>query len=135
VAYLESVGQFYPAGHAGFTAAGRRTSFAVRYARDFGLAFGYGRQMIADLASATFGYTPARPLSLTAGYSFGYRRDPRDTSYTVRSHVASTGFNWGITRELGFAAYYYWEQNETEGFAAVKGSRVTASISYGVSWR
>ena len=135
VAYLESVGQFYPAGNAGLTVAGRRTSFALRYSRDFGLAFGYGRQMIGDIASATLGYTPARRLSLTAGYYFGYRRDPAQDDYSIRSHVASTGFSWGITRDLGFAAHYLWEHNETEGFTAVNGSRVTASLSYGVSWR
>ena len=97
MAYLESVGQFYPAGRAGFTAHGRRTSLSLAYSRDFGMAFGYGRQMIADLASATLGYTPARRFSLTAGYYFGYRRDPAEIDYTIRSHVASTGFNWGIT--------------------------------------
>ncbi len=135
VAYLENVGQFYPAGSAGLTVSGRKASLALRYSRNFGLAFGYGRQMIADVASATLGYTPARRLSLTAGYHFGYRRDPAQDTYRIRSHVATTGFDWGITRDLGFAAHYYWERNEIEGFRAVEGSRATASLSYGVSWR
>ncbi|HYN04100.1 MAG TPA: hypothetical protein VE359_16740 [Vicinamibacteria bacterium] len=135
VAYIESVGQFYPAGHASLSVAGRKTSFGLRYARDFGLAFGYGRQMIADLASASLRYTLARNLSLTAGYYFGYRRDPEQEDYTVLSHVASTGFGWDITRAWGFGAHYSWERNETEGYPAVEGSRVTASLSYGVSWR
>jgi hypothetical protein len=135
VAYVENVGQWYPAGNAGLTATGRKATFALRYSRNFGLAFGYGRQMIADLASATLGYTPVRRFGLTAGYSFGYRRDPAQDAYRIRSHVASTGFSWGITRDLGFAAHYYWERNDTEGFPVVDGSRAIASLSYGVSWR
>lgn len=135
VGYLESVGQWYPAGNAGFTAAGRRTAFALRYTRDFGLAFGYGRQTIGDIASATLSYTAARRLSLTAGYYFGYRRDPAQTEYTILSHVASTGFSWGITKDLGLAAHYYWERNRTEGFEEVAAGRATASLSYGVSWK
>jgi hypothetical protein len=119
----------------GFKVAGRRTSFALRYDRDFGMAFGYGRQTIGDVASATLDFSAARRLSLTAAYHFGYRRDPAEIDYTIRSHVASTGFSWGITKDLGLAAHYYWERNETEGFTKVDGSRVTASLSYGVSWR
>lgn len=134
-AYVENLRQWYPAGSAGLTASGRRTSFALRYARDFGLAFGYGRQTIGDVASATLGYAPVRRLNLTAGYSFGYRRDPTLTGYRIRSQVASSGFGWTITRELGFAAHYFWERNDTRGLAVVDGSRATASLSYGVSWR
>ncbi len=135
VAYLENVGQWYPAGHAEFTASGRKASFALRYSRDCGLAFGYGRQMITDLVSATLGYRPARRLDLTAAYNYGYRRDPAVENYRIRSQVATAGFGWGITRDLDFGAHYYWEHTETEGFAAVDGSRVTASLSYGVSWK
>ena len=80
-------------------------------------------------------FTPARRFSLTAGYYFGYRRDPAETDYTILSHVASTGFSWGITKDLGFAAHYFWERNQTEGFETVVGGRATASLSYGVSWK
>ena len=135
VAYVESVGSFYPAGQAGMSVSGRRTSVSLRYSRDFGQAFGYGRETIADLATIGLGWTPVRPLRFDAAYTFGYRRDPGDTDYRIRSHVASTGFGWGITEDLGFSAHYYWERNETEGYTAVEGSRVTASLSYGVSWR
>ena len=57
------------------------------------------------------------------------------TDYTIRSYVASTGFSWEIAKDLGFGAHYYWERNDTEGFEPTYGSRVTASLSYGVSWR
>ncbi len=134
-AYLENVAKWYPAGHAGFTASGRKASLALRYSRDFGLAFGYGRQMIADLVSATLGYQPARRLELSAAYNYGYRRDPAVTSYRVRSQIASAGLGWGITRDLHFATRYYRERNDTQGFPVVDANRVTASLSYGVSWR
>ena len=135
VAYVESVGNWYPAGHAGMSVSGRRTSLSLRYSRDFGQAFGYGRETIADLASVTATWTPVRPLSFDAGGHFGYRRDPADDGYRIRSYVASTGFSWGIAKDLGFGAHYYWERNDTEGFEPTDGSRVTASLSYGVSWR
>jgi hypothetical protein len=135
VAYIESVGRFYPAGHAGMAVSGRRTSLSLRYRRDFGQAFGYGRETIADLVSATASWRPVRPLGFDAGYTFGYRRDPAETDYRIRSHVASTGFGWDITKDLGFSAHYYWERNETEGLTAVEGGWVAASLSYGVSWR
>ncbi len=135
VAYLENVGRWYPAGHTGFTTSGRRASFTLRYSRDFGLAFGYGREMIADLVSATLGYRPARRLDLTAAYNYGYRRDPVVTSYRIRSQIANTGLGWGITRDLSLAAHYYWERNETEGFPVVDDSRVMVSLSYGVTWQ
>ena len=135
VAYVESVGNYYPAGHAGMSVSGRRTSLSLRYSRDFGQAFGYGRETIADLASVTASWTPVRALSFDAGGYFGYRRDPADDGYTIRSYVASTGFSWEITKDLGFGAHYYWERNDTEGFEPTYGSRVMASLSYGVSWR
>jgi hypothetical protein len=134
-AYVESVDGIYPAGYAGIRAAGRRTTLALRYSRDFGQAFGYGRQTIADVVSATLGWTPHRRLSFNAGGSAGYRRDPGDSGYEIRSLVAAGGFGWTIARELGFSARYSWERNETKGFAVVDGSRVTASLSYGASWR
>jgi hypothetical protein len=115
--------------------SGRRTALSLRYRRDFGQAFGYGRETIADLVSATASWRPVRPLGFDAGYTFGYRRDPAETDYRIRSHVASTGFSWEITKDLGFSAHYYWERNETEGLTAVEGGWVAASLSYGVSWR
>jgi hypothetical protein len=135
VAYLEDLQQYYPGGSAGLSAAGRKTSFSVRYFRDFGLAFGYGRQTISDRVTAGLGWTPVRPLTFSAAYSYGYRQDPADENFRVRSQVASAGFTWSITNGLGFSARYAWEQNQTEGFPEVKGGRVTASVSYGVDWR
>jgi hypothetical protein len=134
-AYVERVGRFYPAGHAGMSVSGRRTSLSLRYSRGFGQAFGYGRETIADLVSATASWTPVRPLGFDAGYTFGYRRDPVEAVFRIRSHVATAGFRWEIAKDLGFGTHYYWERNETGGFAALEGSRVTASLSYGVSWR
>jgi len=135
VGYLESTQSWYPSGRASFTANGRRSSFMLGYHRDFGQAFGYGRQMIEDLASAAFGWTPARKLRLSAGYNFGYRRDPADETYTVRSHVASAGVGWEIAKGLSFGGNYGWEWNETEGLPVVDGQRATATLSYGVDWK
>jgi hypothetical protein len=135
VGYLESTESLYPAGYASLAAVGRRASLTLAYTRDFGHAFGYGRQMIGDLASATFTWTPARRLILHAGYNFGYRRDTQDESYTIRSHVASAGFGWTIVKNLSFGGSYGWERNETEGLSIVEGQRATVSLSYGVDWR
>jgi len=133
--YLESTRNLYPAGYASLSAVGRRASFTLAYTRDFGHAFGYGRQMIGELASATITWTPVRRLSLHAGYNFGYRRAAEDESYTIRSHVASAGFGWHIVKNLSFGGSYGWERNETEGRPIVEGQRATASLSYGVDWR
>jgi hypothetical protein len=135
VAYLDSTGDLFPSGRAGLSARGRRSSFALGYNRDFGQAFGYGRQMIADVGSLSFGWTPARRLSFNAGYNFGYRRDPADEAYTIRSHVASAGFGWQVVKGLSFGGSYGWERNETQGQPIVEGQRATASLSYGVDWR
>ena len=135
VGYLESTGSFYPAGNASLSASGRRSSLTLSYSRDFGQAFGYGRQTIADVASATLSWTPVRKLSLNAGYYFGYRRDALDETFTIRSHVASAGFGWEIVKNLSFSGSYGWERNETEGQPIVDGQRATASLSYGVDWR
>ncbi len=133
--YLESTGSFYPAGNASLSAAGRRSSFTLGYSRDFGQAFGYGRQVIGDLAHASLRWTPTRKLSLNAGYNFGYRRDPVDEAYTIRSHIASAGFGWEIVKNLSFGGGYSWERNETEGQPVVAGQSATLSLSYGVDWR
>lgn len=135
VAYLETTAAFYPAGRASLSAAGRRTSFTLGYYRDFGQAWGYGRQMIGDMVSAGLGWTPARRLSLNAGYNFGYRRDPADETYTIRSHVVGAGLGWQIARGLSFGGNYSWERNQTEGQPVVDGQRVGASLSYGVDWK
>jgi len=135
VGYLESTGSFYPAGNASLSASGRRTHFTLSYARDFGQTFGYGRQTISDLAAASFSWTPARKLSLNAGYHFEYRRDALDETYTIQSHVVSAGFGWEIVKNLSFGGSYSWERNETEGQPIVDGGRATASLSYGVDWR
>lgn len=133
--YVESTGAFYPSGRAGLSATGRHSSLELLYYRDFGQAFGYGRQMIGDIASATLGWTPARRLSFNAGYNFGYRRDPADESYTVVSSIASAGFNWTLGGGVGFAARYGWERNETKGQPVIEGGRASATLSYGVDWR
>ncbi len=135
VGYLESTGSIYPAGNASLSASGRRTSFTLRYARDFGQAFGYARQTIGDLASASFSWTPARKLSLNAGYNFEYRRDALDENYTIQSHDVSAGFGWEIVKNLSFGGSYSWERNETEGLELVDGGRAMAFLSYGVDWR
>jgi hypothetical protein len=135
VAYVESVESFYPAGHAGLRMTSRRTTLALRYSRDFGQTFGYGRQTIADVISAVLTWTPDRRLHFDTGYNVGYRRDPAESGYEIRTLVASAGFGWTIAKDLGFSTHYYWERNETKGFDVVDGSRVTASLSYGVSWR
>lgn len=135
VAYVESVGEFYPAGTAALGVRGRRADLTVSYKRDFGQAFGYGRQMIGDIGAATFGWTLATRLRLSAGYTYGYRRDPAEEDYTVTSQVASGGLAWEITDELDLSARYSWEQNETEGSPSYGGGRVTGSLSYGVDWR
>ena len=135
VGYLESTGSFYPAGNASLSASGRRTHFTLHYARDFGQTFGYGRQTISDLASASFSWTPARKLSLNAGYYFAYRRDALDENYTIVSHDVSAGFNWEIVKNLGFGGSYSWERNQTQGQPLVDGGRAMATLSYGVDWR
>jgi len=135
VGYLESTRSLYPAAHASLSAAGRRASFTLAYKRDFGQAFGYGRQTIADVASARFAWTATRKLSFNAGYTFGYRRDANDESYTIQSHIASAGFGWSILKGLTFGGSYGWQRNVTRGLAVVDGQRATASLSYGVDWR
>ncbi len=137
VAYFENLElfRFYPTGRASFSTSGRKTSARVAYRRSYGLAFGYGRNMIADIVTAGVGWTPVQRLSFNAGYTYGYRRDPSVDDFRVRSHSASAGMGWRITRGLRFSARYGWSQNQTEGFPEVRGSRVTASLSYGVDWR
>ena len=135
VGYVESTGKFYPSGRAGLNATGRRSRLALLYYRDFGQAYGYGRQVIGDLASATLNWTPHRKLGFNAGYNFGYRRDPNDETYTIKSGIASAGFSWTIGGGVGFGASYAWERNQTQGQPVVEGGRATASLSYGVDWR
>jgi hypothetical protein len=135
VGYVESTAKLYPAGRVGLTATGRRATLALLYNRDFGQAFGYGRQMISDVASATLSWTPSQRLSFDASYNFGYRRDPADEDYTVVSGIASLGFRWKVVGGMGFGAQYAWERNETEGFPVVEGGRATASLTYGVDWK
>ena len=135
VGYVESTEKFYPSGRAGLSATGRRATLALLYERDFGQAYGYGRQMIGDLASAIFTWTPKQRLSVNAGYNFGYRRDPADESYTVVSGIASAGFNWKVGGGVDFGALYAWERNETEGLPVLEGGRATATLKYGVDWR
>jgi len=133
--YLESTETFYPAGHALLSVAGRRASFTLAYSRDFGHAFGYGRQMIGDLATARLAWTATRKLSLNAGYNFGYRRDVNDETYTIQSHIASAGFGWSIVKGLSFSGSYAWQRNVTRRVATVEGQRATVSLSYGIDWR
>lgn len=135
VGYLESTEAFYPTGRAGLTAVGRRATLSLLYYRDFGQAWGYGSQTIGDIASATLGWYPARRISFSAGYNFAYRRDPEDEASTIVSGVASARFGWDVGAGFSFGAGYSWERNETEGLPVVEGSRVSASLSWGVDWR
>jgi hypothetical protein len=135
VGYMEQTGELYPAGRAGLSFTGRRASLALLYYRDFGQAYGYGRQMIGDLASADFVWTPRPRLSFNASYNFGYRRDPVDEAYTIQSWIATGGFRWEVGRGFGLGGSYSFEHNDTAGLPLVEGSRVTATLSYGVGWR
>jgi hypothetical protein len=133
--YVEATHSFYPSGRAGLTASERHLTFSLLYHRDFGQAFGYGRQMIGDLVSAGLTWAASRSLSFRGGYNFGYRRDPADESYTITSWVATAGFNWTIGGGVGLGAYYAWEHNDTQGLSVVQGGRVGANLHYGVDWR
>ena len=133
--YVESTGKSYPSGRAGLTFASRTASLALLYNRDFGQAYGYGRQTIGDEASATLRWGPSRSLSLDVDYHFSYRRDPADPSYTINSGIASGGFSWLIGGGVAFGTRYAWERNVTEGFSEAGGSRVTFSLSYGVDFK
>ena len=124
----------YPAGRAGLTVSGRKASFSAYYSRDFGQAFGYGTQMIGDLAGASVSWLPVRRVTLSARYNFGYRRDPADESYYVRSHIASVGMGWQVGGGVSFGASYSRDRNETQGRRVVEGSRASVSLSYGVNW-
>lgn len=53
----------------------------------------------------------------------------------MRSHVATGGFNRGLTEDLAQAASNSWENNRSEGFSAMQGGRATASLSYEIDWR
>jgi len=134
-AYLETFEQFHPTGQASLGVSGRRVSASARYHRDFGLAFGYGRETIADRASVSLGWTPVERLSFQARYSYGYRRDPADEDFRVHSHVLSGGLSWSIPGGVGFSASYAWERSRTESFGEASGQRATASLSYGFGWR
>ena len=134
-AYVEPGGDVYPAGKVRLAASGRRTGFSLQYRRDFGQAFGYGRATVGDLGSASFTWRPAASVGFDAGWSYGYRRDTQDPSYTIRSQVATGGMNLGTSKGLAFSARYSWERNGTDGLPQVEGGRVTASLSYGVELR
>jgi hypothetical protein len=135
VGYVTATSSFYPSGRAGMTVTGRHATFALLYFRDFGQAFGYGRQMIGDLASATLTWSASRRVSFSGGYNFGYRRDPADESYTITSWVATAGFNWTIGEGVDLGAYYAWDHNDTKGQPVLQGGRVGATLRYGVDWR
>jgi hypothetical protein len=135
VGYLESTEEFYPAGRVGISAVGRRSRLEVGYYRDFGQAYGYGRQTIGDLVYARLSWAAVRKLTFNASYNYGYRRDPLDDAYTIKSGIASVGLGWDVGGGVGFSGNYSWERNETEGLPVFEGGRAMASLSYGVSWR
>jgi hypothetical protein len=91
--------------------------------------------MIGDIATARLTWTSVRRVTFDASYNYAYRRDPTEEDYTIRSGIASAGFGWDVGGGVGFAAKYSYEKNDTTGFSAFEGSRVTATLSYGVSWR
>jgi hypothetical protein len=135
VGYVESTQQFYPSGRAGLTLNGHKVAFRVLYYRDFGQAYGYGRETIGDIGSATFSWNPVRRFGLAADYYYGYRRDPADLSYKIHSSIATAGFNWTVGGGLELGARYGWEHNDTTGVPLLEGSRVSFTLSYGVDWR
>jgi hypothetical protein len=134
-AYLLPAEVWYPAGNARISANGRRTSLTLAYRRDFGQTYGYGRQTVGDIVSASAGWTPIERFSLSAGYSYSHRRDAADTEFDIRSQVLTGGLSWGSSKGFAASASYSWEQNQTEGFPRLQGGRAIATISYGVEWR
>jgi hypothetical protein len=135
IAYLEYVDSFYPTARLGLQVQGRQAALSVSYGRDFGQAFGYGRSMIADIASAAVSWRPAQRLGLFSSYSFAYRQDPTEPDYKIVSRVVTAGLGWNITRGLTFGGRYSHERNETTGAPELAGNRVAASLSYSVDWR
>jgi hypothetical protein len=135
VGYVESTETFYPAGRVGLYAVGRKARLDLVYYRDFGQAYGYGRQMVGDLASASFTWSAVRRLTFDASYNYGYRRDPSDEDYTIQSGIAAAGFSWRVGGGFGLGVHYAWERNETSGLPVFEGGRVTAVMTYGVDWQ
>ena len=107
----------------------------LAYQRDFGQLYGYGRQTVGDIVSASAGWTPVEDFGVRAAYSYSYRRDALDTQYKVRSQVLTGGLHWGSSKGFAAAASDSWEQNQTEGFPRLQGGIAVATISYGVEWR
>jgi hypothetical protein len=136
VGYVESVQKAYPSGRAAIAAIGRKASIEVRYERDFGQAFGYGRPTIADVFSGIATWTPVRRLTVSAEYNYGYRRSPGDEGNTINSWIASGGFGWDVGGGVGLAARYSKEHNDTyNANVPVTGDKVSVALTYGVDWR
>jgi hypothetical protein len=135
VGYVESTQEYFPSARAGINATGRHARMALLYYRDFGQAYGYGRQTVGDVVAGVLSWSPADRLSISVQYDYGYRRDPKNEDYTIESQIASAGLGWRLPGGVGFTLSYGWERNETTGLPRLEGNRASATLSYGVGWR
>jgi hypothetical protein len=118
-------------GTARITGRYRRSSWDVEYGRSMGVAYGFARQRILDLASAGWNRALGRRASLRAGYVYSKSTAIAGESLTFETHDAVGSLHLDLGRKVALTGTYSYRHAENDASGMTGG----ISLSYGAQWR
>jgi hypothetical protein len=122
-------------GDAALSARFRRSSLVARYERGIDQAFGFGRDRLADVVTASYGVTASRKVRLSAAGTYGLTRDPVDPLFRFNTQSAEADMSIAVSRRIDLSTGYVFRRNRTDGVPDVIGHAFTVSLGYSREWR
>jgi hypothetical protein len=120
---------------AGFTARFRRSNLTARYDRGIDQAWGFGRDRLGDIVTASYGVTASRRVRFNLLGTYGLTRDPIDPLFRFITQAAAAQMAIAITRRLELSTAYTFRRNSADGEEDVVGHAVGVSLGYSREWR
>jgi hypothetical protein len=120
---------------AGLSARLRRSSLDLRYVRSVDQAFGFGRDHLSDLVSASYGVAAGRKVRLAASGTYGSLRDPTDAGFRQRTVRCDLEAGMAVARGLDVSATYTLRRASPGQGPAVSGQSAGLGMTFGREWR
>jgi hypothetical protein len=120
---------------AGLSARFRRSSLTARYDRGIDQAWGFGRDRLGDIVTASYGLTASRKVRFNLMGTYGLTRDPIDPLFRFITQSAGAQMAIAITRRLELSTAYTFRRNSADREEDIIGHAVGVSLGYSREWR
>lgn len=122
-------------GSAAFSARFRRSDLSARYERGIDQAFGFGRDRLADVVTATYGVIATRKVRFRLLGMYGLTRAPHDPLFRFTTQSAGADMAVAVARRLELSLRYTFRRSSTDAAADILGHAFGVSLGYSREWR